>query len=254
MRDITRRALLSGGVGTALCAALPGAAAAYGSRQISRPGDITSGERATVQAVRTSAPVVAMTFDDGPHPRLTPPLLDLLRDRGIRATFYVIGRNVQRHPGLVRRMVEEGHEVGNHTWRHPHLTTLSAESVIEELDATTMAVFEATGKVPVTMRPPYGAMYAGQRLMVHETRNLPTILWSVDPQDWRRPGASVVSRRIVSGARQGGIVLAHDIHPGTIRAMPAALDGLAAKGFGFVTVSQLLGWPDWSDRRFRLAG
>ena len=254
MRDLTRRGLLAGAAGLTLSSVMPQAALAQRAPRISLPGDITSGEKATVTAVRTSAPVVAMTFDDGPHPRLTPPLLDLLRARGIRATFYVIGRNARRHPRLLRRIVEEGHEIGNHSWSHPVLSDLSAERVMRQLDATTRAVYEATGKVPVTMRPPYGAMRASQRLMVHEARNLPTILWSVDPQDWRRPGASVVSRRIVGGARQGGIVLAHDIHAGTVRAMPAALDGLAARGLRFVTVSQLLGWPDWSGRRFRLAG
>ena len=254
MRDLTRRSLLSAGAGLLLSAGLSAPALAKAGPAIALPSDVTSGEPSTVKAVRTNSPVVALTFDDGPHPRLTPPLLDLLKAKGIRATFYVIGQNVKRYPGLVRRMVEEGHEVGNHTWKHPFLTRLGPERVLRELDATSIEIFHATGKIPVTMRPPYGAMHARQRAMVHETRNLPTILWSVDTQDWKRPGASVVSRRIVQRAGKGGIVLAHDIHPGTIRAMPAAIDGLAARGFGFVTVSQLLGWPDWSERRFRLAG
>jgi peptidoglycan/xylan/chitin deacetylase (PgdA/CDA1 family) len=89
--------------------------------------------------------------------------------------------------------------------------------------------------------------------MLHEARKLPTILWDVDPADWRRPGAAVVAQRIVSGARQGSIVLSHDIQSGTVQAMPAVLKGLSERGLGFTTVSELLGWPRWQTRKFRLA-
>ena len=230
-----------------------GQSALAGQPVIRLPGDVTTGEKATVSAIATQQPVVAMTFDDGPHPRNTPVLLDMLRERGIRATFYVIGRNVERYPQLVIRMRDEGHEVGNHTWTHPFLTKHGDARVIQELDRTTAAIYKATGKVPVTMRPPYGAMNARQRLMVHERRNMPTILWSVDPQDWRKPGAAVVADRILSQTRPGGIVLSHDIHSPTINAMPRTLDGLKARGFQFVTVSEMLGWPRWNTRQFRLA-
>ncbi|MEM8851308.1 MAG: polysaccharide deacetylase family protein [Pseudomonadota bacterium] len=246
---IPRRALLGGAAASLL---VPATARAYTPPRIALPGDLEQAPGATITAIRTPSPVVAMTFDDGPHPRLTPPLLDALKARGIRATFYVIGRNVARHPQLAQRIVAEGHEIGNHTWSHSFLTERSDQAVVRELDSTSAAIFEAVGKVPVTMRPPYGAMHARQRAMVNANRNTPAILWSVDPQDWRRPGANVVANRIVRDAHKGAIILAHDIHPGTIRAMPYALDGLVARGFRFVTVSQMLGWPDWSERRFRL--
>lgn len=257
MGQLNRRTLLRG-MGGAAAGALTSAwtvqaGAATQAPMIRLPGDITSGERATVTAISTSQRVVAMTFDDGPHPRLTPQLLDMLKARNIRATFYVIGANVVRYPQLVMRMLNEGHEVGNHTWSHPYLTSRSSDGVVRELDRTTSAIYQVTGKVPVTMRPPYGAMHARQRLMVHERRNMPTVLWSVDPQDWRRPGASVVARRILDQTRPGGIVLSHDIHSPTIRAMPATLDGLTARGYDFVTVSEMLGWPRWQTRQFRLA-
>ncbi|HHB81084.1 MAG TPA: polysaccharide deacetylase family protein, partial [Aliiroseovarius sp.] len=142
-----------------------------------------------------------MTFDDGPHPDLTPKLLDILKARRIRATFYVIGQNVARYPEIVKRMVGEGHELGNHTWSHPYLTKRSKKSVLRELDRTSDAIYKAVRKVPVTMRPPYGALYTSQRRYIHAERQMPTSLWSVDPQDWRRPGASVVTKRIVSHAR-----------------------------------------------------
>jgi peptidoglycan/xylan/chitin deacetylase (PgdA/CDA1 family) len=193
-----------------------------------------------------------MTFDDGPHPNLTPRLLDLLRDRGIRATFYVIGRNAARYPALLQRMVAEGHEIGNHTWSHPSLFGHSDASILNQVDRTSRAVHDAVGRPPVTMRPPYGNLYHGQRLMLYEARGMPTILWSVDPQDWRRPGSAVVAQRIVGGCHPGGVVLAHDIHSATVSAMPAALDGLLGRGFRFVTVSELIGWPRWDRRRLRL--
>lgn len=220
---------------------------------ITLPGDIATGEQATITRVRTARPVVAMTFDDGPHPSLTPQLLDILAQRQIRATFYVIGSRVVRQPELTRRIAAAGHEIGNHTWSHPSLSALSDDAVLSELDRTTWAVHEAVGRPPVTMRPPYGNLHGRQRLMVHGTRNLPTVLWSVDPEDWRRPGPSVVTERIVSRSHPGAVILAHDIQGGTVRAMPATLDRLIARGYQFVTVSELIGWPRWDSRRIRLA-
>lgn len=202
----------------------------------------------TVQAGDPAHARVAMTFDDGPHPTLTPRLLDILRERRIRATFYVIGSRVRAYPQLTRRIVAEGHELGNHTWAHPFLSRHGASRVLSELDRCAQIIFETIGHVPVTMRPPYGAITERQSAMIFAERNIPTIMWSVDPQDWRRPGSGVVARRIVEGARGGSIILAHDIHAPTVNAMPAALDGLIARGFRFVPISTLLGWEPWGPR------
>ncbi len=215
-------------------------------------GEIRRGVDATVTRIPTAQPYVAMTFDDGPHPRLTPQLLDMLSARGIRATFYVIGRNAARYPQILQRMVNEGHEIGNHTWSHPNLNGHSDGSVLNQVDRTNRAVYEAVGRPPVTMRPPYGNLYDRQRLMLHQTRAMPTVLWSVDTLDWQRPGSSVVSSRVINGSHPGGVILAHDIHTATVRAMPAALDGVMGRGFRFVTVSELIGWPRWDRRRLRL--
>jgi peptidoglycan/xylan/chitin deacetylase (PgdA/CDA1 family) len=190
--------------------------------------------------VSVDEPYVAITFDDGPHPRNTPRLLDMLRERNIKATFYVIGRNVGMHPEITRRIVAEGHEIGNHTFTHPNLTKLGDSAVRAELDKTKAAIAKATGVRPRTMRPPYGALLQRQRAWIHEEYGYPTIMWSVDPRDWQRPGPSVVTSRILAGTTPGAIVLAHDLHAPTIDAMPATLDGLLRKGYKFVTVSQLL--------------
>jgi len=229
----------------------PGAALSA-SGTIALPTDLEAERMITVTAAPTRANLVAMTFDDGPHPTYTPALLDILKKRRIRATFYVIGQNVARYPDIVKRMVDEGHEIGNHTWRHPFLTKLGSKNVLRELDRTSDAVYRAVQRIPVTMRPPYGALSRKQRAMIHDEREMPTILWSVDPEDWRRPGSTVVASRIVGGARPGAIILSHDIHGATVKAMPAALDGLIEKGYRFETVSMILGRRDWSKLRWRL--
>lgn len=191
-------------------------------------------------SVQTDRPVVAMTFDDGPHATLTPKLLDLLKSRNIRATFYVVGRNVQTYPEIAKRIVDEGHEIANHTWSHPYLTKIGASRVKSEMDQTTEVIRKVTGVTPVTMRPPYGATGSALNRRMNEEFKMPVIMWSVDPQDWRYRNASRVSSEILSKAKPGDIILAHDIHASTIAAMPAVFDGLLKKGFQFVTVSELL--------------
>ncbi len=185
-------------------------------------------------------PFIALTFDDGPHPTNTPRLLDLLRQRNVKATFYVIATNVKRYPEIMRRIIAEGHEVGNHTVTHGNLAKMPDERVRQELRGCHEAIIAATGVAPKTMRPPYGAITSAQKAWVRREFGYPSILWSVDPEDWKKPGSSVVSSRLVSGATPGGILLVHDIHAPTIDAMPSTLDQLLGKGFQFVTVTQLI--------------
>lgn len=249
MTRLTRRHALAAGFGFG-AAALAGSSASA-QPLISLPNDLVQSDTATITSVSTPSPVVAMTFDDGPHPTHTPRLLDILRERGLRATFYLIGNRVVQYPEITRRIAEEGHEIGNHSWSHPFLNRYSERAVTLEIDQTTNAIFQITGRPPVTFRPPYGAFTRQQRTNLLNVRSMPTILWSVDPQDWRRPGSNVVANRILANTRQGGIILSHDIHRGTIDAMPQTLDGLTARGLHFVTVSQILGWPLWQSRNFR---
>lgn len=207
---------------------------------MSLPSSFDKDAGVTFSRVSVGQPFVAMTFDDGPHPKNTPRLLDMLRERNIKATFYVIGRNVDMYPEITRRIVAEGHEIGNHTYTHGNLTKMSNDSVRTELNKCRASIAKATGVQPRTLRPPYGALLQKQRAWIHSEYNYPTIMWSVDPRDWQRPGPSVVTSRILSGATPGAIILAHDLHAPTVDAMPATLDGLLRKGYKFVTVSQLL--------------
>ncbi len=191
-------------------------------------------------SVHVDGPYVAMTFDDGPSATLTPKLLDLLAAHHMKATFFVIGQNASDHPEILKRAAREGHEIANHSWSHPNLGKMSDEGVRRELQKTDDAIKAAIGIRPTLMRPPYGSITARQKIWIHSEFGYKIIIWDVDPLDWKRPGPSVVTHRIVSEARPGSIILSHDIHPPTIEAMPATFDQLQAKGFKFVTVSELI--------------
>src|ERR1043166_2967797 len=194
----------------------------------------------TFSWVHVDKPYIAMTFDDGPSSSLTPKLLDLLAAHHIKATFFVIGQNVAEHPEIVARAVREGHEIGSHSWSHPNFARMSDEAVRRDLKRTEEAIENATGVRPKLMRPPYGSITSHEKKWIHDEFGYQVILWDVDPLDWRRPGSSVVCNRILKETRPGSIVLSHDIHPGTIQAMPSTFEQLQAKGFKFVTVSQLI--------------
>ncbi len=204
------------------------------------PSNFSRNAGITFSRVMVSGNYIAMTYDDGPHPTNTPRLLDILAARRIKATFYVIGNAVNQNPSVLRRTVAEGHEIGNHTQTHPLLSKLSDSQVRTELRRCEDSIGRAAGVRPRTMRPPYGGLLQSQREFVHREFGYPTILWSVDPLDWKRPGTAVITNRIVSSTTPGGIVLAHDLHAQTIDSMPQALDGLLRRGFKFVTVSQLI--------------
>ena len=194
----------------------------------------------TFNSVHVDGPYIAMTFDDGPSAALTPKLLDLLAAHHIKATFFVIGENVAEHPDIVARAAREGHEIANHSWSHPKLAKMSDEGVRRQLWQTDEAIKSATGTRPTLLRPPYGSITEREKRWIHDEFGYQIVLWDVDPYDWKRPGPAVVRNRILQETRPGSIVLSHDIHPGTIEAMPSTFDALEAKGFKFVTVSELI--------------
>src|SRR6266496_5097872 len=178
----------------------------------------------TFNSVHVDGPYIAMTFDDGPSAKLTPKLLDLLAAHHIEATFFLIGQNVAENPEIVAREVREGHEIANHSWSHPNLAKMSDDGVRGQLRKTEDAIRSAIGNRPTLLRPPYGSITARQKKWMNQEFGYKIVLWDVDPLDWRRPGPSVVCNRIIKMARAGSIILAHDIHPGTIEAMPCVLN------------------------------
>lgn len=204
------------------------------------PAPVPPEPRISFNSVHVEGRYIAMTFDDGPNATLTPRLLDLLAAHKMKVTFFVVGENAAEHPEILKRAVREGHEIANHSWSHPNLGQMGDEGVRRELQKTDDAIKAAIGTRPTLLRPPYGSITPRQRNWINEAFGYRIIIWDVDPLDWKRPGPSVVTSRIVTETKPGSIILAHDIHPATIEAMPATFDQLEAKGFKFVTVSELL--------------
>jgi peptidoglycan/xylan/chitin deacetylase (PgdA/CDA1 family) len=177
---------------------------------------------------------VALTFDDGPGP-YTDTLLRHLAAHQAHATFFVVGQNVAAYPSVLRRAAAAGHEIGSHTWSHQDLTKLSAAGVRSELARADEAIKAAAGFVPALVRPPYGAFDDALRVRIKR----PLVLWSVDTLDWLHRDSARVARVAIRSARPGSVILFHDIHRTTVRAIPRVLKALSGKGYTFVTVSQL---------------
>ena len=191
----------------------------------------------------SAKPEIALTFDDGPNPTYTPQVLSILHQYGVSATFFVIGEQVQAYPDLVQQEHAMGHIVGNHSWNHPDLTTLSADHIHTQLGNTSDAIEQATGVRPTFFRPPYGA-YNYQVLLQASNLGLQPILWSVDPQDWNGPPSSnIIVQRVLNMAQNGSIILMHDgggDRSQTVAALPAIITQLRSYGYQLVTVPQLI--------------
>ena len=201
-------------------------------------------EPAPAPAAPTPAPttgnkVIALTFDDGPGP-YTAHLLDILDQYGAKATFFLIGSKVSGQASVVRSIQARGHQLGNHSWSHPELPKLSVDQIAGEIDRTNEAIRQATGVKPSILRPPYGAVN-GVVLEQLRLRNMSSILWSVDTRDWADRNSQIVCSRAVAGARNGAVILMHDIHPTSVNAVPCILDSLKQQGYSFVTVQNLIG-------------
>lgn len=185
------------------------------------------------------AKCIALTFDAGPGPH-TPQLLDILKEKKVHATFFLLGKNhVIPHPDLVKREADEGHEIGNHTWTHERLDKLPADKIREELVRTQDAIKAVTGRTPTLMRPPQG----GTNDTVHEVTKslgLSEVLWNATASDYKTTDTELIGDRILKQATRDGIILLHDIYDGTVPAVPRIIDELQARGYTFVTVPQLL--------------
>jgi peptidoglycan-N-acetylglucosamine deacetylase len=191
---------------------------------------------------RRGTRTVALTFDDGPWPD-TPRFLHLLEREHVRATFFLIGRQVRGHAPELRRMLRDGDAIGNHTYTHPDLLRVR-RSVGRELTETSAAIVHAVGYRPCLFRPPYGALNR-RVISLAGDLGMTTIVWDVDPRDWSRPGRTAIVRRVLSGARGGSIILMHDgggDRSQSLSALPRVIAGLRRRGYGFETVAQLLGY------------
>lgn len=183
---------------------------------------------------------VALTFDDGPHPSLTPRALDILSRHGAKGTFFMLGQNVARYKSVVARAAAEGHELGVHTWSHIKMNSSSRARVDSEIDRTQKTIAAVSGVKPRVMRPPYGATNKTLVEHMYNRYGMASIMWDVDTLDWRKPGVNKVVNVAVNKAKPGSIILIHDIHATTLAALEGIVTGLQARGFQLVTVSELM--------------
>ncbi|MGN1267545.1 MAG: polysaccharide deacetylase family protein [Dorea sp.] len=187
-------------------------------------------------SVQAEEKKVALTFDDGPSHQCTGRLLDGLKERNVKATFFLIGKNAKENPKLVKRIYDEGHLIGNHTYNHVEITKLSDEEAKQELEKTDHIISAITGEHVSYMRPPFGVW---QQDLEIELEVLP-VLWTVDPLDWTTENVDEIVNKVVTETEENDIILLHDCYDSSVDAALQIVDILTEKGFGFVTVDELM--------------
>lgn len=211
-----------------------------GTEQSAAPAASFAPIVSTTPAASGGAKYIALTFDDGPNSGNTAKLLDMLAKYDVHATFFVLGWRVEGNESLLRRMAEEGHEIGNHSYDHKRYTSLKDSALEDQLRRTNDLIYAACGIRPTLARPPYGSKNA-RVLNCFEEMGFACVTWSIDPQDWNATSAKSISAHVVSRARNGSIVLLHDIRKTSVAAAEMIIKALKDQGYIFVTVSELFG-------------
>lgn len=194
--------------------------------------------------INTKEKLVALTFDDGPHPVYTPQILDVLEKYHAKATFFVIGKHAESYPEIIKRQVKEGHEIANHTYRHYFRDNFDRERLKQELNKTSKVIHDLTGYTPTLFRPIAG-YYDDQIINTAVTNGYRVILWSwhQDTKDWKQPGIRRITTEVLSDTRPGDVVIFHDSggdRTQTVKAVEKILEALTKEGYKFVTVSEML--------------
>jgi peptidoglycan/xylan/chitin deacetylase (PgdA/CDA1 family) len=215
----------------------PTAPAGWRATIVSYP-PIVSPETRPRTLVQSDRRLVALTFDDGPTPEVTPAILAALRVQHVRATFFMVGQRVQTWPDLVRAVVDDGHEIANHSQTHAHLAALSDDRFRAEVEEASAAIRAITGSNPAWFRPPYGTISEPQRDWLLR-QGYSIAFWTVDPADWSQPPARTIAARVAASAHHGSVVLLHDLHPGTAAAVPEFLAAFAAEDLTPTILSQV---------------
>lgn len=179
---------------------------------------------------------VALTFDDGPNANYTGKLLDGLKERGVHATFFLLGKQVEKSPQIVERMHADGHLIGNHSYEHVNLSSLSDEAAKTQVDMTNEAIYKVTGEYPEYIRPPYGCWKSN----LDYATTMIEVLWNVDPLDWKTDSVSVVVERVLKEVEEDDIILLHDASESSVSAAFQIIDKLKKEGYQFVTVDEIL--------------
>ena len=202
-----------------------------------------SAEVKVYRSVATSKKQIALTFDDGPHPTLTPRILEILAQYDIPATFFMVGQNVLNYPEAARAVIEAGHEVGNHTFTHPHISNLGEKAIFDEIGRCEDALEELCEYRPHLLRTPQGALTPSLEKCLKDDDYI-LILWSLDTRDWEHKSTAHLIRTVLENVQAGDIILMHDFighNSKTPEALEKIIPALLAEGYEFVTVSALLG-------------
>ncbi len=187
---------------------------------------------------KAEQPKIALTFDDGPNAKHTPFLLDGLKERNVKATFFLIGKNIEAgdNSEIVKREWEEGHLVGNHTYNHVEITRVSNETAYQEIKKTNDLITGITGEPVEYMRPPFGLWQKALEQRIHVF----PVMWTVDPLDWATENEDEIVNKVVTEVEENDIILLHDCYKSSVRAALRIVDLLEAEGYQFVTVDELL--------------
>jgi peptidoglycan/xylan/chitin deacetylase (PgdA/CDA1 family) len=180
---------------------------------------------------------IALTFDDGPHPQYTGEILEILSEKKVPATFFIVGSRAELHPELLKRMQKIDCEIGNHTYDHANLTKISNGEFLRQMDKCSEAIYKITGEYPVIYRPPFGIISRSNEKLLEE--KMSKILWTVDSADWRTQNKDRVVTNVLKTVNNKSVILMHDFYSQTVAALPEIIDKLKEQGYEFVTVSEL---------------
>lgn len=212
----------------------------FGSQKIesAREGDkeAVQGNAQTDNGKEQEKKKIALTFDDGPHPVYTPEMLDLLKEKNVKATFFLLGEQIEKYPDIVKRMSEEGHLIGNHSYKHEQLSKLSSVQACSQVNRTNELIHSITGKYPEYLRPPFGDWKDSLDCEV----NMVEVLWDVDTLDWSSKNKDKVVNKVMNNVEEGDIILMHDSYESTVQATGEIIDRLQEEGYEFVTVDELI--------------
>jgi peptidoglycan/xylan/chitin deacetylase (PgdA/CDA1 family) len=193
---------------------------------------------------------VALTFDDGPEDYWTPKILEILKEKNVKGTFFVIGKQAEKYPELLRKIVAEGHVIGNHTFNHRNLLKLDKQEVMTEIEDSATTIHRIIGKTPKLVRPPFGFHNKNVDAVISERKEI-IILWSIDTEDWKGLDVKEVKDRVLPKMKKGYIVLQHDgVNPrlgGSVEALSDIIDGLKEQGYTFATIPELLEVPAYQE-------
>lgn len=179
---------------------------------------------------------VALTFDDGPHPQYTLEMLAALKERNVKATFFLLGEAVEQHPEIVKQMHEDGHTIGNHSYKHEQLSKLSMEQACEQVERTNRLIYDITGVYPSYLRPPFGDWHEKLDCEV----NMVEVLWDIDTLDWSSKNHGQIVEKVLKNVQENDIILMHDGYETSVTAAMEIIDTLNKQGYEFVTVDEIL--------------